>query len=64
MQSQGTAPRVIALSTIPTGRRPKLVAPPGTSDAFNKYLELAPDGPHANDVKAMLAAIGAKIETT
>jgi tetratricopeptide (TPR) repeat protein len=42
----------------------KLMAPPGTSDALNKYLELAPDGPHATDVKQMLAAIGAKIETT
>jgi hypothetical protein len=27
-------------------------------------MELAPDGPHANDVKAMLQAIGAKVETT
>jgi tetratricopeptide (TPR) repeat protein len=42
----------------------KLQAPAGASDALNKYLELAPDGPHANDVKAMLQAIGAKIETT
>src|SRR5579859_116832 len=42
----------------------KLQAPPGTSEALNKYLELAPDGPHAGDVKAMLQAIGAKIETT
>jgi hypothetical protein len=42
----------------------KLQAPPGTSEALNKYLELAPDGPHAADVKAMLQAIGAKIETT
>ena len=42
----------------------KLQATPGTSEALNKYLELAPDGPHANDVKAMLQAIGAKIETT
>lgn len=42
----------------------KLMAPPGTSEALNKYLELAPDGPHAADVKQMLAAIGAKIETT
>jgi len=42
----------------------KLQAAPGTSEALNKYLELAPDGPHANDVKAMLQAIGAKIETT
>jgi tetratricopeptide (TPR) repeat protein len=42
----------------------KLEPPPGTSEALNKYLELAPDGPHAADVKQMLAAIGAKIETT
>ena len=42
----------------------KLEAPAGTSEALNKYLELAPDGPHAGDVKAMLAAIGAKIETS
>ena len=42
----------------------KLQAPAGTSDALNKYLQLAPDGPHANDVKAMLQAIGGKIETT
>jgi len=42
----------------------KMQAPPGASEALNKYLELAPDGPHANDVKAMLQAIGAKVETT
>jgi tetratricopeptide (TPR) repeat protein len=42
----------------------KLQAPAGTSEALNKYLELAPTGGHANDVKEMLAAIGAKIETT
>jgi tetratricopeptide (TPR) repeat protein len=42
----------------------KLTAPPGTAEALNKYLELSPDGPHANDVKQMLAYIGAKIETT
>jgi tetratricopeptide (TPR) repeat protein len=42
----------------------KLTAPPGTAEALNKYLELQPDGPHANDVKQMLAYIGAKIETT
>lgn len=42
----------------------KMIAPPGTAEALNKYLELAPDGPHAKDVKDMLAAIGSKIETT
>jgi tetratricopeptide (TPR) repeat protein len=42
----------------------KMQAPAGTSEALNKYLELAPDGNHAADVKEMLKAIGAKIETT
>ena len=46
------------------GKEGKLEAPPGTAEALNKYLELSPDGPHANDVKQMLAYIGAKIETT
>lgn len=42
----------------------KYVVPPGTTEALNKYLELAPDGPHAADVKAMLQGLGVKIETT
>jgi tetratricopeptide (TPR) repeat protein len=42
----------------------KLQAPAGTAEALNKYLEIAPTGSHVNDVKEMLAAIGAKIETT
>jgi tetratricopeptide (TPR) repeat protein len=42
----------------------KWTVPPGTTDALNKYLQLAPDGAHANDVKAMLESVGAKIETT
>jgi tetratricopeptide (TPR) repeat protein len=41
----------------------KVIAAPGTSDALNKYLELAPDGPHANDVKQMLTYIGSKVDT-
>jgi tetratricopeptide (TPR) repeat protein len=42
----------------------KYTVPPGTVEALNKYLELAPNGSHAADVKAMLEALGAKIETT
>jgi tetratricopeptide (TPR) repeat protein len=38
----------------------KMTAPPGTVEALNKYLELAPDGAHANDAKQMLATIGIK----
>jgi tetratricopeptide (TPR) repeat protein len=42
----------------------KYQAPPGAAEALNKYLELQPDGPHANDVKQMLQFIGSKVETT
>jgi len=41
----------------------KMVAPEGTADAFNKYLELAPTGPYAQPAKDMLASIGASVET-
>jgi tetratricopeptide (TPR) repeat protein len=42
----------------------KLIAPPGAADALKRYLELAPNGVHANDVKQMLSFIGAKVEPT
>ncbi len=38
----------------------KMVPPPGAVDALKKYLELAPSGPHATDVKAMLDFVGVK----
>lgn len=42
----------------------KMVAPDGTAEAFNKYLELKPDGPYAEPAKQMLASIGAAVETS
>lgn len=42
----------------------KYVVPPGTAEALKKYLELAPNGAHAADVKAMLDALGVPIETS
>jgi len=42
----------------------KMVAPPGTAESFNKYLELEPTGRHAEEVKGMLAYIGAEVQTT
>jgi tetratricopeptide (TPR) repeat protein len=41
----------------------KMVAPEGTAEAFQKYLELEPDGKLAQPAKDMLASIGATIET-
>src|SRR5579884_4318806 len=41
----------------------KMVAPPGTVDDFNKYLELQPNGPYAEGAKQMLETLGAKVQT-
>ena len=35
----------------------KFVVPPGAVEALKQYLVLAPDGPHAQDVKQMLDAL-------
>jgi tetratricopeptide (TPR) repeat protein len=42
----------------------KIVAPPGCVEAYQQYLALAPDGPHAADVKGILTGIGAKVESS
>jgi tetratricopeptide (TPR) repeat protein len=42
----------------------KIVAPDGTTEAYQKYIELQPTGPHAEEAKQMLAALNATIETT
>ena len=42
----------------------KTVAAPGTVEAFQKYLEIAPTGPNAQNAKDLLASLGAKVETT
>jgi tetratricopeptide (TPR) repeat protein len=41
----------------------KIVAPPGTAEAYNKYLELAPTGPMAPEAKSILAEIGEKVNS-
>lgn len=42
----------------------KTVAPPGTAEALQKYLELSPTGPNAQSAKDLLASLGASVETT
>jgi len=48
-------------TTDPSG---KIVAPDGTTEAYQKYLELQPTGPHAEEAKQMLTALNATVETT
>jgi tetratricopeptide (TPR) repeat protein len=42
----------------------KMIPAPGTADALNKYLELAPQGQYAQAAKDLLASIGASVQTT
>jgi len=52
------------LSKATVDKDNKMVAPDGTAEAFNKYLELQPNGPNAEAAKQLLASIGAAIEST
>jgi len=42
----------------------RIVAPPGCIEAYQKYLQLAPDGPYAAEVKGILAGFDQKIDTS
>ena len=41
----------------------KIVAPPGCEEAYQKYLELDPNGPFAADAKSILAEMGSTVQT-
>jgi tetratricopeptide (TPR) repeat protein len=42
----------------------KIQAPPGCVEAYQKYLELVPEGPRAEEVKGILTGIGAEVKST
>jgi len=54
----------LLIASSSTDKDGKVKPAPGTEEALKKYLELAPDGAHATDVKQMLEYLGSKIETT
>jgi tetratricopeptide (TPR) repeat protein len=56
---KGTA--LIAKATA--DKNGKIVAPPGTEEAFQKYLELNPNGKNAESATAQLEFLGAKVQT-
>ncbi len=47
-------------TTTPDG---KIVPPPGTKEAFQKYLDLEPNGPYAESAKGMIASIESSVAT-
>lgn len=42
----------------------RIVLPPGCGEAYQKYLELAPTGPYAADVKGILDQAGQKVSSS
>ena len=45
------------IDTKKEGGKEIYIIPPGTTEAYHKYLELEPNGPHAADAKASLASL-------
>jgi tetratricopeptide (TPR) repeat protein len=54
---------LIAKSTFDS-KTNKIIPPAGCVDAYQHYLSLAPDGPHAEAVKEVLTSLGEKVDTT
>jgi len=54
---------VFLISKATTTPEGKIVPPPGTKEAFEKYLQLKPDGPFADAAKGMLASMEITILT-
>ena len=57
LKTQGLAPLI---TQTPDG---KFVAPPGLVEACNKYLQLAPTGVHAADMKGLIAGLNEQVQT-
>jgi tetratricopeptide (TPR) repeat protein len=53
---------LIAQSTF-DAKTQKLTPPPGCVDAYDKFLELAPNDPKADGVREVLTSLGEKIDT-
>jgi tetratricopeptide (TPR) repeat protein len=47
-----------------TDKSGKIIAPPGTIEALQKYLDLKPDGSYAESAKELIAQLGGTVSTT
>jgi hypothetical protein len=52
------------IQKVTTDAAGKIVAPPGCMDAYQTYLELAPEGAHAAEVKDILTGFGQTVKST
>jgi len=56
--------QVLIAKTTLDPKTNKLVAPPGCAEAYQMYLQLAPDGPQAPTVREVLESLGEKVDTS
>jgi len=54
---------IYLISKAKTDEKGVVTPEAGTREAFQKYLELKPDGPYAESAKGMIAMLGGKIDT-
>jgi tetratricopeptide (TPR) repeat protein len=54
---------IYLLSKAQTTADGKVIPPPGTREAFSKYVELKPDGPFAESAKGMLQTLEGTVQT-
>jgi tetratricopeptide (TPR) repeat protein len=55
---------VYLLSKATVTKDGKTTPAPGTVEALQKYLQLQPNGPHAEEAKGLLAQLGSTVDTT
>lgn len=55
---------VYLLSKAQTTADGKVIPPPGTKEAFQKYIDLKPDGPFADSAKGMISTLEGTVQTT
>jgi tetratricopeptide (TPR) repeat protein len=55
---------LIQNATVDPKNPSKIVLPPDCTAAYQKYLELAPDGPYASDVASILQQAGEKVPSS
>jgi tetratricopeptide (TPR) repeat protein len=55
---------IVLLAKMKVGSDGKMVYAPGNKEAFEKYLELKPSGPHAPEAQEFIKQMGGTIDTT
>jgi tetratricopeptide (TPR) repeat protein len=55
---------LVLMNKVSLDKDGKMIAPPGTTEALQKYLSLKPDGSNADAAKAILEQLGSTVQTS